>query len=335
MTETVTPVAGSEDTAHEDITDLRSAAKALEGLLDLPPDEPEEDEDEIDARDGDDAAPEKASGEEDGQAEADDQPIVPPKSWTTEDQAKFKELPPDLQAVVSKRENERDRAFNLKTQEVAEERKAVAQAQQQSQMAQQHYYQSLNQLLDATMPELNQLASTDWVRLSREDPSEYVRLQGIKESLVGRARAMQSEMQRVQQANQAQHHAAVEQYKTQQLAELQATVPEFTDPTKAQSLIGDICSTMNGYGFSNDEVGSVLDHRIVRVMTRLAQLEKVEKTRASAQSKKTASPAPKYVTPNASRPAAGKGAQMKEQWSNLRKTGRAEDAARIFEQFLN
>lgn len=53
-------------------------------------------------------------------------PISAPVSWSDEEKAEFGKLPPELQAVVLRRESERDRAFNLKTQEIAAEKAKYA-----------------------------------------------------------------------------------------------------------------------------------------------------------------------------------------------------------------
>lgn len=66
-------------------------------------------------------APEEASEEgEEAQPDPDLPAIEPPRSWDADAQAKFKELPRELQEVVLERESDRDRAVSKALQEAKE-----------------------------------------------------------------------------------------------------------------------------------------------------------------------------------------------------------------------
>lgn len=56
--------------------------------------------------------------------EAAPQPIDPPSSWSADAKEHFAKLPPDLQAIVAKRESEREGLLTQKSQEFAEKNKA-------------------------------------------------------------------------------------------------------------------------------------------------------------------------------------------------------------------
>jgi hypothetical protein len=43
-------------------------------------------------------------------------------------------------------------------------------------------------------------------------------------------------------------------------------MPEFSDPAKASSLKANMKSTLNNYGFNDQEVAQVYDHRIVMLV---------------------------------------------------------------------
>ena len=60
---------------------------------------------------------------ETGEGEALDAPIIPPGSWTAEEREVFTALPPDVQAIISQREGERDAGLTQKATELADQRK--------------------------------------------------------------------------------------------------------------------------------------------------------------------------------------------------------------------
>jgi hypothetical protein len=55
--------------------------------------------------------------------------IEPPRSWTKEDRVEFFRMPVTAQAIVVRREGERDRALHQAQQKIADERKAIQSAQ--------------------------------------------------------------------------------------------------------------------------------------------------------------------------------------------------------------
>jgi hypothetical protein len=55
--------------------------------------------------------------------------IEPPRSWTKDDRVEFFRLPVTAQAIVVRRQGERDKAFAQATQKLADQRKAIEAAQ--------------------------------------------------------------------------------------------------------------------------------------------------------------------------------------------------------------
>jgi len=327
------------------VTDVSSAALHIEGLLDLSTDDARDDpapvEDNESTEGGEpqeeDAAPDDmpASEDEDGSGEPEQPAIEAPKSWTAEEQAKFKELPPDLQQVVLRRESERDKAISQRMQTLAEERKTIESQVQNANAVQQQYANTLQHLLSLTLPELQQVESTNWQQLAQEDPAEYVRMSAVRDGLRQRVSFMQQQAQQAQQQQLVTFQQQFEARRADQYQQLIETVPDFADKEKAKSLVGDITNTMHGYGFTDDELGSVVDARMVRVMHRLAQLEKAEAARRSGLAKKGGAPAPKLMPANASPVREdNQNRKVAEQYNNLRKSGTARDAARLIENIL-
>lgn len=316
------------------------ATARIEGLLDLGAHEDHADDNESDTDYSEsDSAPEEtpASAHEDDDTDpARVEPVIePPKSWSKEEQAQFAELPSELRATIARRESERDTAISRKMNEVAEERKAVQAQVQQTAQVQQNYANTINQLLTMTVPELQQLESANWQKLATDDPAEYVRLSAVRDGLRQRVNFMTQQVQQAQaqqQQQMLQHHQAA---LTDQYNVLLDTVPEYRDPVKAKALVQDVSSVMSNYGFTQDEVGAVGDARVVRVMTRLAQLERQEQARTSAQAKKGGAPAPRFMTPNAAASHDdNQKSKIANQYAKLKKTGNPRDAALLLENII-
>jgi len=336
-------------TELQPVTDLISAAAHIEGLLDFESPDPVDDDGEArsgfptplpESQDSDDLAPDESpiseeTDEDPSDLEAEPHSIAPPSSWNAADKKAFAELSPEIQATLTRRESERDTAISQRMNQLAEQRKAVEADVARAADVQAQYANTLHQLLTLTIPELNQIENVDWMRLSRDDPAEYVRLSAVRDGLRQRVAFME---QQTQQATQQQHQQLQQTHQARlsdQYQQLIEQVPEFREPATAKALVGEIGSTMAVYGFSEAEIGSVADSRVVRVMARLAQLEKVEAARKSALTKRGPVQAPRFISPNAAPVReVNQTKKLNEQYAQLRKSGSARDAARLLENIL-
>lgn len=314
-----------------------AAIEALKGLLSA--DEPQQESPPPPAQgEGDDVGSLETTttgDEDDGtlheitpEAEAPPAALDPPSSWSSDDAAVFKSLPPAAQAVIARRESERDRAFLAKTQELAEHR-SVTEGERET------YARSLNQLLMLTVPELQQFQQIDWQQLSAADPATYVRLTEQRNQLRQRVDALQGEQARVQQqmeANQARRRAEVLAAEKQRLIE---TVPEFRDPAKAEKLAADLTKHLAEYGYSADEVAQAIDHRAIRVARDAMQWRQHVAARAAAEAKRTTGQAPTMQSPG-TQTQAGASAERRinEKMSRLKQTGSVRDAAAMIRELL-
>jgi len=154
--------------------------------------------------------------------------------------------------------------YTRKTQEVAEQRKQVEQAQAQLQQAAQLQQQSLVEYaqLVALDNQLNSYNQVDWNALYDSDPAEFVRLKEARRDLVDTRTqlANQVTIQQQQQAEAQQQNLAkiVEEGKkvlAREIpswnAELATTINNFA---------------MEKFGFTAAEMNSVIDPRVVKVL---------------------------------------------------------------------
>jgi hypothetical protein len=329
--------------AQPEITDQRSAAAAFEGLLDweetgvagasdtasaaddaadtgAEETQPTgDDEDELEPQDGDDA----------GQAA-----IEPPASWSAEDKAVFSKLPPEAQATIARRESERDRLVQTRTQEIADQRKAYDAQRQAIEGQSRQYLESLHTMLQLAVPEAEQFAAiTDmqWQQLSVSDPARYVQLRAAREALAERVGKVQTEMQRVGQENARAQQTRQSEFLAEQKTKLVAKIPEFSDPAKAAALGRELNDALTGiYGFTPEEIGQALDHRLIVIARDAMLYRKAEAARKAADAKRN-NPPPRVQQPNAA-PDRGDGQarSLREKRANLVRTGSVRDAAALF-----
>jgi hypothetical protein len=258
---------------------------------------------------------------------ADHQSVEPPTSWSNQDKEVFRSLPPEAQAVIARRESEQNKAFTQKTQEIAEHRRALESTFQEIQGERDAYARNLQQLLYVAAPEAEKFAAIDWTRLAQEQPAEYVRLTAERDALRGRIGGIQGELQRVaaqaQQA-QAQQFAQLRQVEQRRLIE---ALPDFGDRDKGPKKVAEMRAWLNGHGFSDQEIGQVVDHRVLLVVDAAMQADRTREARRQAETKRNGA-APQVQPPGNSRQRGDTGAAVRrgQKMAALKKSGSEKDA---------
>ena len=154
----------------------------------------------------------------------------------------------------------RDADYRQKTEELSNQRKNF---KSESEKQRQDYSQKLNELnqrLSTAQQDLNaEINSAELDRLYDEDPTE--------------AAKQERKLKKKQDAlNQSMYQAQAEQkeqfssFLQDQQRKLVSKMPEFSDPAKASTLKANMKSTLNNYGFNDQEVAQVYDHRIVMLV---------------------------------------------------------------------
>jgi hypothetical protein len=224
----------------------------------------------------------------------------------------------------------RQRDYTRKTQELAQQRKAI-EAKYQEVSQKDAIYSQLLPKMEATLKgELEN--EPDWNALYEADPIAYVREKDIWNEKKQKLQAVQAESQRLQQESQVAQQQKLQQflqYGNQQLLE---QIPEWQDnevASKEKMAIRDY--GVNVLGYTPQEMDSVYDYRVLLglrnawLQHKTQQATKVKPTEKKAAAR-TARPGtsnvPKSTTP------------VKKARQKLAKTGKVQDAAKLFEQLL-
>jgi len=198
---------------------------------------------------------------------------------------------------------------------------------------------SLRQTYDNRLSELNDLISTadqfvqqkqggqDLAKLYQEDPTEAARLDF----------QLRQEKQHIDSLKDKARIAQTKQYETYLDAqkELAATkIPEFSDPNKADSFKLNMRNSLRNYGFNDQEIGSLADHRFLMVAKDAMSFQS-QKDKRPIVSKKVAN-APKVLKAGVARSNVSSGREeVRNKIKTLRKTGHIRDAQSAIADMIN
>jgi len=221
--------------------------------------------------------------------------------------------------------------YTKKTMEVADARKTaeteIAKARQERQVYAQNLQRNALQL-EAVMEQQKQI---DWNALIEADPIEAMKQRHLFDQ---RQAAHQQTLQQLQfieeqtKAEQAQHMMS---YRAEQQEKLLAKLPDWKDPVKAKAASAELSEYLKSQGFEDAELKATFDHRAVVLGHKAMKYDQMmEKAKAAA---KKVQALPQKVV----RPGVGDTPNLDRRSSAMRqlsKTGRVEDAAALFDQFV-
>ena len=221
--------------------------------------------------------------------------------------------------------------YTKKTMEAADLRKTAEAEVAKARQERDAYAQGLTRNALQLEAVLEQSKQIDWDTLIANDPVEALKQQHL---LQKRQEAYQqtrqqldqiAELSKAEQAEQLANHT-----KAQQEA-LLAKLPEWKDPVKAKAESDTIKTYLKTQGFDDAELANIRDHRAI-LLARDAMKYRELVSKAQATAKKVQALPQKVMkpgvgdTPNLD----GRSTAMKQ----LGKTGRVEDAAKLFEHFV-
>ena len=224
----------------------------------------------------------------------------------------------------------RQRDYTRKTQELAEQRKAI-EAQQQEVSQKDEIYSQLLPKMEATLKgELEN--EPDWNALYEADPIAYVREKDVWNEKKQKLTAIQEEATRLQEEANAKQRKELEefvQYGNKQLLQL---IPEWQDNEVASKEKMAIRNYgVNVLGYTPQEMDSVYDYRVLLGLrngwlhhktVKATKVKPTEKKAAARTARPGTSNVPKSTTP------------VKKARQKLAKTGKVQDAAKLFEQII-
>lgn len=223
----------------------------------------------------------------------------------------------------------RQKDYTQKTQEVAEQRKAVEERAEM--LAQQE------QLMAVALPKvvelktiddrLNQFKQLDWSALVESDPVQATKLNIAYQQLQQQRQEVMAEVGQMQN----QHRELTEKQRQQALKagmeQVKKAIPNFN-----AELARSIAETTKGYGFSQKEIDQLEDPRFVLALHDAHQWRKLQASKSTV-TKKVADVKPVKTTARTSTSTQAS-SKVQEARQNLAKRGGTADAEAFFERLL-
>jgi hypothetical protein len=266
---------GSDDNAPVDAK--ADALKAFEDMADSFFDEEQPAEGEGEEPEITDEAEDEPQIEEE---EDELPPIDAPVSWDADAKARFAELPRETQEYLAKREGERERFVQQKSQEATRAKQDAAnEAQQALAQYDAHVAQTLQSYAEQLAPQRPNPA------LLQSDPMAFYAQQAHFENAVAQQRELQQQADRY--AQQAQQRAA--QLEQAQHAEqhriLVEHFPEYTDPTTGPELQRKLTAAAKRIGYSDELIGQARATDILAMRAVADAFDKADKYDALQKTK--------------------------------------------------
>jgi len=332
--ETMTPEQGSgELTVNEAATRFEGILSAGEDSNEQPETVEESAEDSADYEEAAEATEDEVVDaddvEEELAEEVEEEELEAPQRFTVKAAGEEKEV--TLDELLQGYQLGAD--YTKKTQELADQRKAVeaeAKLIQESRQVRDAYAQRLHaveQFLLSTNETPESLAD-----MKENDPIGYaVKVAELTEKKEQLAQ-IQAEQRRIAQQQQAERQHEMSSYVQQEAQKLSQILPEFSDKAKGEQFRNEIRNYGKSVGFTEDELSNVYDHRHVLMLHKAMMYDKLQKSKP--QINKKVAEAPKMVKAG-TQIKQGSRDIIKQQMNKLKQTGKASDAAALFENFIS
>ena len=222
----------------------------------------------------------------------------------------------------------RDADYRRKTEDLAYDKK---QFQTESEKQRQDYSTKLgelNQMMSVAQQQLNaEINSADLEKLYEEDPTEAARIEH-------RLKKKQEKLNLAMEKTQSEQKKQFDGFLQDQQRKLVQKMPEFSNPEKASQLKSSMKNTLNSYGFNDQEIAQVYDHRIVMLVNDAMKFRSMQKAKPN-MAKKISKPGKVFSSGVKQTKADINLKARKDKLSRLRKSGSTKDAASIFLDMIN
>ena len=223
----------------------------------------------------------------------------------------------------------RQQDYTRKTQEIAAQRKAVEQQLSDVEQERAIYKELLPKMETALKSGLQN--EPDWETLKKADPVAYLSKKDEWEGKLKELEAVEQEKLRVQDEEKAQHNAYLQNLVEYGKAELLKAVPEWQDDKIAmKEKNAMMADAMSGYGFTQEELNQVFDHRLILLLRdgwKYRQTLKSVKKKPLQKAKSRVARAGTVNSTKASSP-------LKKAKQTVANSGKVSDAAKFFEQII-
>jgi len=293
-------------------------------------DEPEVDEPETETDEAEDEGDTEELDSDDEEQQQDDENEEEPEPSEFTVKVDGQEITVTLDELKSGYSRQAD--YTRKSQQLAEQRRAVEQEAAAARAEREHYQRTLQQMQQQLAAQQEQ--EPDWDRLYAENPTEAPRIERQWRVRKEQQERLVQEQQRVMALQQQEQAEQLRQYVEENRQKLPELIPEWTDPKVATQERTGIRDTLLESGFADEEIAQIYDARVMPLV-RDAWLYRQQKAKREALRPAAPKKGPKPAAPRAaSSPAESKQKSIRSQRQRLRQTGSVDDAAAILANMI-
>lgn len=217
--------------------------------------------------------------------------------------------------------------YTRKTQQVAEERKAVEGEKERLTREREEFVQQAQTDMAVLRREIEADAKTDWQALLESDPIGYMKAKEAAEARREKYYQLRHTQERAVEALKQEQQERQAAYVAEQADVLRKELPDyFGDAAKSEATTKQLREFMNGIGFSDDEIASVSSARDVKLLIKAMRYDQLEKAKVEEQ-KKVQQPPARSESPRARADDSGSPLNKAAVDRLKRSGGRDQDAA--------
>lgn len=303
-----------------------AAVSSEEVREDQPEDDEEEVQDDAELSDEEEEVDGETADEDDAEdGESDDEPEQ--GRFVSDDGKVRLEDGTVITIAELKRGNLREADYTRKNQERAErERQLEAHREQLTQ-----YEQQLAMARDITFKVLEtRMPQEPDPELLMNDPIGYMQAKAAYDRGMKEYGKLQQETAQLREQQQQIEAYERHQMLAREQQALSQKIPEFSDPAKRPAFIASIVEAAKDYGISSEELGGIVDHRVIVALKDLARLKGINKAASSVVPKKTANKPPVSTGSKRLAPSEQRGREVNTALQRLNKSGSLKDGVAAY-----
>ena len=210
----------------------------------------------------------------------------------------------------------RDSDYRQKTHALAEERRMLDEQKKSLSQSYDGKLKELTDLIGAAESYIGQSSKEDLQKMYEEDPTQAAKIdfQQRQQRESFNNLKQQAEVVKLQQYN---------QYLDEQKRLAATKIPEYSDPVKGVTFKNQMKNTLSEYGFNDQEIGSLADHRFLMVLKDAMEYKNLK---SKPVTNKKVTTAPKVVKSGTPKMEDSRRAAVKQKIGRLRRSGKINDA---------
>ena len=210
----------------------------------------------------------------------------------------------------------RDSDYRQKTHALAEERRMLDDQKTSLSRSYDGKLKELTDLIGAAESYIGQSSKEDLQKMYEEDPTQAAKIdfQQRQQRESFNKLKQQAEVAKLQQYN---------QYLDEQKRLAATKIPEYSDPVKGVTFKNQMKNTLSEYGFNDQEIGSLADHRFLMALKDAMEYKNLK---SKPVTNKKVTTAPKVVKSGTPKMEDSRRAAVKQKIGRLRRSGKINDA---------